>query len=238
VLTDPSGQQMTCPIAASAEGTKLLVWYFNAGHWVPAVSLPAPITPVQLIGVGEGHPIPTSDMTGDGVPEFVQPIPHADGVDGALVSSEGGHWHYLSFDQPGSQPRTVQSALTAGVPVESVVNPCQPDCARGLQSPVIWRWDAAKQAFTTTVSTFDGGPWRSCSVPSGSTSTMLRVLAGPTDCQTGQQTLAAYEPVGSNTQQTAGGFTCSISPSSLTPNVSCWRGKQWVQFEDPSAPGG
>ena len=88
----------------------------------------------------------TTEVTGDGQPDFIWATPAADQVVNGVVSSDGGAWQSVAF---GTNLMVDTLTVSGGILTSSEMT-CDPNCAEGGTIDTSWRYDRASRTFIGT----------------------------------------------------------------------------------------
>ena len=118
----------------------LVVWPFEDNQWHQAL-----VVPLDAPLLKNGGLI-TTEVTGDGQPDFIWATPAADQVVNGVVSSDGGAWQSVAF---GTNLMVDTLTVSGGILTSSEMT-CDPNCAEGGTIDTSWRYDRASRTFIGT----------------------------------------------------------------------------------------
>lgn len=136
VVPQPSGD-----VAAVAYGQGMLVLKYLDGSWQTraTISLPLPVV---------DRAIETSDVTGDGQPEFLVFMSGADALAGSVITAHHDRWEIAHFiNDSGILMDWVPDPTIEGGGMLTTEHDCDPNCAEGFSYTQPWLYDESEGYF-------------------------------------------------------------------------------------------
>ncbi len=148
ILVDGTWTALTLSGDATSNTATVSLWDFSDAGWGRSGDQ----IPLGYFADGDGEVAPTSDWTGDDVPDVLFEVfgndPH-----GMVITNHTGTWAPATFRHSWGDDDGSEGLHAEGRDLVSYTKDCDPSCADGAVTELIWAWDDNANVFAIASST-------------------------------------------------------------------------------------